>query len=488
MQNPFYGYGRIRRGGEFVGRHREVKRLTDYLASCSGNLGVIGEHRVGKSSLVRAVQDRVIASNGNPAFAWINLAVVPDSVLAFQEMVTELIQSFQDRQLKLPEVLKHLSDTNPSNGYEAYQRCRRALIGLRKAGIDSLVVMDEFDAVRSFEDSSAFIQRLRELIDHRDITGLSMVFISRRSLIAIERQLAGVSNLDGVCQKHFVKPLDAAGVEEMLGRCGDAWQVSQEDKALLLWYTGGHPYLAEMILCHGWDDRSVVAGFDASLSEILDHYRRLRNLLEEDKLFDQLVQATVGPHWSLRLEDVERLVQYGIMRRIPVPEGGHRFQAWSGHFQEFLEKCAREKPVWDLWRETETGLRDLIESVYTEKSGQNWQSILRKRHEKSLGEMFSKCESAMAKEQKNFGLSASDRLLDYTYPMDLWTMISVEWQHFRDILDRDKKYWGERFSLLAKIRTPIAHSRESIPEHDLTAAQSYCQELLACINEWHKNR
>nr|VFK16651.1 MAG: AAA ATPase domain-containing protein [Candidatus Kentron sp. LPFa] len=251
MRNPFYGYGRIRRGGEFVGRHRDIERLADYLASCSGSLGVIGEHRVGKSSLMRAVQDRVIAANGNLAFAWINLAVVPDSVQTFREIVTELVQYLRDRHLKLPEVFEHILDTEPSDAYQAYQHCRRALIGLRKAGIDSLVVMDEFDAVRSFEDSSAknssvFIQRLRELIDHRDITGLSMVFIARRSLIAIERQLAGVSNLDGVCQKHFVKPLDTAGIKEMLRRCGDAWRVSQEDEDLLQQYTGGHPYLTLM--------------------------------------------------------------------------------------------------------------------------------------------------------------------------------------------------------------------------------------------------
>jgi hypothetical protein len=237
-----------------------------------------------------------------------------------------------------------------------------------------------------------------------------------------------------------------------------------------------------MILCHSWDYRSVEAGIDTSMSGMLDHYRHLRSLLEEDGLFEQLLQATVGPRWNLEMEAVERLTRYGVMRRVADADD-YRFRGWSEHFQSFLEKCAREMPFWDIWRQTENTLRDLIETVCEQVFGSQWISVLEKRHS-SLAMAIAECTSRMQKEQRHFGLSASDRLLEYTYPMELWAIIAAEWQHFRTILGQDKRYWNERFNMLSKLRNPTAHNREHvIPGHELAIAQGYCKELLAVIDK-----
>lgn len=479
MQNPFYGYGTVRRGAALVGRSWNITELTEYLGSHSGSLSVIGEHRIGKSSLIWEVVERVTQNDSQMAFAWLDLSVVPDSVHAFRSVLDKLAEDLIERGKEIPRLLHNALEAQASNGYRAYEHFEKGLIGLWKAGINSLVVLDEFDALRLLHDSSEFVKRLRALIDKRHITGLSMVFISRRSLIAIEKQLFGVSNIDGVCKKHFVGPLHDTEVDEMLARCKSAWDVSEADKAKLLWYTGGHPYLAEMILCHGWNEKSVDSGVAASLSGILDHYRHLRNLLEEDGLYEQLIQVTVGPRWRLNPDDVERLTRYGIMHIVASPEGP-KFRGWSEHFHAFLEKSAREQPFVEIWGLTENALRGLIQSVCETNLGPQWLNELQRRQ--GLAGILDRCRVRMENEQRHFGLTASDRLLEYSYPMDLGEIIFSEWQHFRGLFKKDKAYWKERFVLLTKVRNPSAHSREHIvPDYEMTTAQGYCKELLDLI-------
>jgi hypothetical protein len=94
------------------------------------------------------------------------------------------------------------------------------------------------------------------------------------------------------------------------------------------------------------------------------------------------------------------------------------------------------------------------------------------------------CQSRMQKDRDTFGTAAIGGLLDYSYPMDLWCVISCEWDLFRATFTREKKYWAERFSHLAKVRTPTAHNRETvIPEHKIVLAHAYCKELLSAFQK-----
>jgi hypothetical protein len=501
MQNPFYGYGTIVLGQRLVGRDHDIQRFTDYLSSYSGSLSVIGEHRMGKSSLLYEILERITKAKVNFCYTWLDISTLPNSIMAFREMLEGLLECLEGQGQPLPESLGPVRQRDSADSYSAYRRCQQGLNLLRKAGISSLIVLDEFDAVRQFEEPESFIRRLRALIDARHTTGLSVVTISRRSLLAIEKQLGGISNLDGVCEKHYVTPLGDEGLSEIVKRCGEVWQPSAEEYELLRWYTGGHPYLAEMILCHSWEAQSVSVGIEKSTANILDHYQHLRDLLTEDDLFEQLLQITVGPRWNLKTESLARLKQYGLIKPVSGENGTHQYRGWSEHFQAYLEKCSREIPLWEIWKTTENTLRDLIESVCYQELGADWLNKLCKRHEsvKKIIEGYELeeadgrkrkiegCQDRMLKEQRHFGLSASDRILEYTYPADLWTIIGAEWKTFQDFLggkNKNTKYWGERFALLAKIRNPIAHNREYVvSEHELTLVQAYCKEILAAINK-----
>lgn len=277
-----------------------------------------------------------------------------------------------------------------------------------------------------------------------------------------------------------MRPFEPAGLDEMVARCKGEWEINPSERSELWWYSGGHPYLAEMILCHSFASGSIADGVQGAVACIFEFYEHLRKLLQEDELFDQLLQIIVGPRWSVRTGSLEVLQRYGLIRSSSQPTG-QRLAAWSEHFQLYLEKSAREASMWSLWREAECAVRDLISDKCAAAHGDDWVKTLKTRHP-NVAEAVSSCEKRLAQERKVFGIAAVGGVLDYSYPMDLWSIISSEWDLFRGLLLHDKKYWSDRFTHLAKIRTPTAHNREAvIPDHEIVLAQAYCKELLTVI-------
>jgi hypothetical protein len=174
---------------------------------------------------------------------------------------------------------------------------------------------------------------------------------------------------------------------------------------------------------------------------------------------------------------LDRLLHYGLVRESR--QGERRYRAWSEHFQAYLERCARDTPAWQTWAETERALRNFIDDVCRGRHGDRWLDVLAGRH-RSVADLVRDGEQLMAKERHNFGPAASDRLLDFTYPMSLWGLITAEWALFEPLLGKSKAHWNERFTKLAQVRAPAAHNRE-VPEADLLIAQGYCKELLAVL-------
>jgi hypothetical protein len=129
--------------------------------------------------------------------------------------------------------------------------------------------------------------------------------------------------------------------------------------------------------------------------------------------------------------------------------------------------------TWTLWRDTECAVRDRIGDVCEKAYGQQWIDSLAAKHH-GVATIIEDCRRRQQTEESRFGLASGMNLLDYSYPMDLWCIISNEWDHFRGILRRDKRYWSDRFAHLAKVRTPTAHSRDVvIPDHEVVLAKAY---------------
>ena len=478
MANPFAGYGRVVTGSRLVGRKVVVERLVDRLANSLGSYSIVGEPRIGKSSLVEEVFCRVKLLRPQAPIVSHVCSAAQDPKFLFDEILDSSVSQLRRSEQKLPESLSRILDTDVKNTYDAFLRCRDGLEELRGLGGLVYLRVEEFDAARRYDQAATVISCLRELLYKPQRYGLCAVIESRRTLRSIEKQVRDVSILDGICEKEFLRPLERSGLEEMVARC-ETWIPSEVDIDLLWDSTGGHPWLAEMILCRAWDTSSMHLGFESSVCDIFSHYEHLRDLLTEEKLFEQLIQIAVGPNWSIRPGAAELLCRYGILHKDTATGA---YIGWSQHFQAYLERCTRETPIWQIWAETETLLRAFVEDALFASYGESWEEAVVLRH-KSLESVFKDCNERKAQEKKKFGLAASERLLDYSYPMDLWSIISHEWTNgFHKKLRNSKIYWNVRFEMLSRVRTPAAHNR-AIPASDVSIANGYCQELYSVLSD-----
>ena len=93
--------------------------------------------------------------------------------------------------------------------------------------------------------------------------------------------------------------------------------------------------------------------------------------------------------------------------------------------------------------------------------------------------MIDGCQEKRERERRLFDRSSSS-LLAYMYPMDLYTLMATDWPHLAEsLLGRDKQGWAVKFSLLAKVRTPLAHNREeAVSEAERVQAEGVCREIL----------
>lgn len=481
MINPFIGYGKVIGGDRLVGRQSDLDEIFERINRNGGSVAVIGSPRIGKTSLASEVMSRSARDEGKLVRSWLDLSTIPGSLELFEAIGDAMGAGIATQDIKAYSAVEVIAKSKAADAYEAYRNVRRMLSIGAGAGFSFQLFIDEFDWIRKFDDSQIAIQRLRDLIYRNFETGISIVFIARRSLRAIELSISDVSTLDGVCEQHYLGPLNVAGAEQLLDRAARAgWRLSKNDVQLLNDFTGGHPYLAEMILCRAWASQAVSIGTSRCLGEIFDFYEHLRSLLDEDLLFDQLLQVAIGPRISLRPGSVERLLRYGLIRATKIADET-RYVGWSVHFQQYLERCARDTPIVDLWKDTEITLRGLIVDVYTRELGEKWMELVAARHT-SLRPMIDGCIDRMNREKKNFGNEASVTVLDYCYPMDLWALIGSEWKFFSALLGHSKDYWSQRFSHLAKVRTPTAHNRQFVlPPYELKLAQAYCEEVLTLV-------
>ncbi len=136
-----------------------------------------------------------------------------------------------------------------------------------------------------------------------------------------------------------------------------------------------------------------------------------------------------------------------------------------------------------LWREAEFALRKLVTKRIIEQYGEQWIDKLSKT-KPNLKPILERCREAQQREEKSFGSRASQNLIDFTYPRDLFDIIFAEWAIFRDVFGKDKPYWDQRAQLLSKVRNPLAHNRaQSLYDYERQIAEGYCKEVLAILEK-----
>jgi hypothetical protein len=496
FENPFADYGNITRGERFIGRKESLEVIESRIVRPkeAGNLAVIGEPRIGKSSLVyKAVIDRktdLIAGNFLPI--WVNLATYAKSASFFRSLVTRCLDEMEELDW-MSETIQRAANRaleDELSWSEGYDRIYCFFEKVRKAGYRILFILDEFDHARHlFKGDNSGFQGLREL-SYRPEWRVYYITTSRRTIRQIEEQTGAISTFDGIFHKHYLSMFNDQDIEEYFQRLSCVGIPAPGEKKRIQFYCGGHPYLLEMlgyeIVETSREEQKIEVDKAAHriIQSILDQYDRMVDLLREDGSLNKLLQILFGPVVDVKQNDVDGFLKYGFIKTYK-----DSYVGFSEHFHDFLKLVEREIDrsymkrdeinLLILWQNTEKTLRGIITTMMMKKCGERWIEKLENSHPKSLKPIFQKSREARQKEEHSFGSRASQNLIDFTYPQDLFAIIFAEWKNvFESIFGKDKKYWEERAQLLSKIRNPLAHNRNGVlQDYERKIAEGYCKEL-----------
>ncbi|MFJ5218927.1 ATP-binding protein [Streptomyces sp. NPDC088354] len=492
--NPFATVGHPVFGDGHVGREEQVRIVEQRVLEqpTAGATAIIGPPRIGKSSMAYHAFMRPEARQRHPNLlpVWMNVRTQGGIVRLLNRLVEDVWEMLEGRSAPLSPRLTRAYEraTQPGMQWiETQVEIQEFLRLVRRQGWRVVLVLDEFDAAREvFKSQPGTFQALREMAYNLD-WNIGLVTTSRRQL----REIVDMADPDestfaGIFRPVFLTCFDEGDLGKLVDRIpgvGADDRVSAVSRLGEL--TGGHPYLASVLL-----DRVCSAGsgplplppaIDEQArplpAEFLYYYSDLEELLRTDGRLRHLLEVVLGPQLVVTPADAQALLQQGL---VVVRDGA--YQAFSENFQDHLILVGRQLTHWDNWMAVERRIRNVIEKAFVERYGEDWPTALRGVRPK-LSRLLGQCEELHERELRSFGAGASARLIDFTYPRDLYDLMASHWDIFGGILGKDKSYWNERFSLLAKVRNPMVHNRmEVVTSVEQRMFHLYCDELMELLD------
>ncbi len=521
IENPFADNAAIVISERFVGRKFEINEIrTRVLGELYGNLAIVGLPRIGKSSLVWnsliPLKDKLLQEKH--IIAYISISSGDNAINFFKGLSSAILEEieFENELFDIYERLKNIYNDiklNQNDRFEFLNHVKKFFKFCKKGNIRTTFILDEFDySERIF--TVADFQFLRELSTLPE-TKVCLVTISRRTIQELEPENGAISNFYGVfsyLHLQLFNDVDLIAYWERLKSLGI--EVSEEYKKDVYYFIGSHPYWLDMVNYHIFnriksDNKTsinLLSGISTDLKNIFwNNYDNIISLMDKEGLKSHFIQAVVGPVLNLTQMSIERLTKYGLVQSVSarekygtyfqtlinaglVKEGDISYNSISIHLDDYLRQKEIEFDIWPLWNEAEHQVRNLITVHLKGKYGEDWRNNFVTKNPRQE-DNIKKMEQVRDSNIHRFGTLASNELVRYTYPLDMWdTFITSDWTWFQVIFKNNKSDWQIKFSLLAKIRNPISHSNKDFVLQDtLTKAKEICNEIIEKIKIWENS-
>lgn len=247
QRNPFYYGGIIKESRLFVGRKREVAEICEAIAA-SASVSVVGERRVGKSSLLLYLADpSVEEKNGlDPAryvFAYFDFLGYPTITPTelWRRLLTETLG-----QLRAPALAARVQALGTQEKIELAD-LERLLKEFKDAGLNLVILFDEFDTAAGNPNfDQAFFGGLRNLSRYP----LSYIVASHRTLseLRFAHPDAIVSPFFNIFRRVTLGGFTSDEVEILLTESLDGTGITfdVDDREMLGFLADSHPFFLQM--------------------------------------------------------------------------------------------------------------------------------------------------------------------------------------------------------------------------------------------------
>jgi hypothetical protein len=261
MSNPFF-YGNPVPPDQFLGRRRELRRITGRIINQGQSTAIVGEPRTGKTSLLEYLaapqtRDQLYGAAGKRfLFSYLDAQTLRGefSQAEFWEYV---LQPLRDQ----------VAASKPGSALaEAYRMCQennfgtfvleRLFVQAKAEGWRLIVMLDEFNDLlyHPILNTAEFFGSLRSLAT-RARSALALIIATPRSLsdlnIATEQFSRAGSPYFNFLAEIPLGPLSLRDVSDLLKRVGDRF--TSQDRRFVSEIAGGHPYLVQATAAALWD-------------------------------------------------------------------------------------------------------------------------------------------------------------------------------------------------------------------------------------------
>ncbi len=436
-----------------TGRLDSVERLAGLLQG--GNVALHGGPGYGKSRLADLVEVRLQSMERQ--VARLDMSTLTSGCAFLSELASHL----------------GMTVTEANEGRSLHEAWRSVRAELTHREALWTLILDQFDAVGRWPDAAQFLPIMRELIHRPRILHCNAMIVSRRSLESIEVGVVGISTLASVC---FVEYLGLVEFEDLTADWEQAGECSHEDLRACLEWSGGHPVLVNYWL-GARPDKHGGPAVDNQVAHVMG---RLVGYLDELELLAPAAQLILGPVVEDLFRERLRLESMGI---VGTGEGGRPALAEHEVFCDLVRLNTRDMNPWGVLGAAEVRARSIVEFVFSSALGSDWDDEV-KAKDGMVRQTFDRAAVLMQEDQRKFGRSV--HWLAYTYPHDLWVIISRHWDLFAPVFTGgDKKYWQTRFAALAKYRTPVAHNRSIVLSSDeRVQGRIYSKEIVSRVDDY----
>ena len=209
-----------------------------------------------------------------------------------------------------------VSSDSASNPNIHIKRFFNKLLSLGKRVV---CIIDEFDHSPDIFPTNSGFSFLRDL-SYQPATSVTFVFISRRRIPELEYRSNSSTLFNIVGSPIYVTNYSNEDLDKYFNRNEKyGIKITNDQKKQVLAITGAQPYWLDILFQEyekqerRVDDFSIL--FQDNRAVFYQLYKGLLDLLKDQDLLDKLYQILFGPCMDYTIEDVQKLLDYGIISR-----------------------------------------------------------------------------------------------------------------------------------------------------------------------------
>jgi DNA-binding CsgD family transcriptional regulator len=342
IDNPFADYGNIVSGSRFIGRLDHIQEIeARVIRPPGGNLAIIGQRRIGKSSLadhaIMARREELLGQRILPVD--LSVGIYDSSQQFFCDLVNLCFRNLDhldwvNRSIREAAAEVRARDVERFN----FSEIKAFFSDTSAAGIRIILVLDEFDKTANFfAGDTSFFDRLRDLSYRGQAT---LVTISRDPVAVIEQKAHITSTLVGTIHSQYLGVFVESEINDHFDRLRKLGiHLTGDHKRRIVNWCGGQPYMHdklafELVELYRQDGKiHLDEAFHRAEFTFLHELEVITNHLHDRGLLNLLMEALFAVPPNMKSAGLKELESYGLIRNT-----GSGYIAFSDTFQEYLRQ------------------------------------------------------------------------------------------------------------------------------------------------------